>query len=188
MKLPTVIATAALGLSFLACSSGGSSTDTQNDRLLSPWKEMNLPVGDGEILIHSDEQLLVGYETYEGGLSSLDTTWKGAVEAAGYSMDEDVSAGGVNAYIMKKGSMVVGLATLEEDGLVGAYLEDLGKVKDSQIRGGKVRDTVRSRRGGKAGGGKGGSTERGKSGGDAGSDRGGRGGGKGGKGGKAGRR
>ena len=146
MTLRTVLATTMLGLSILACS--GESTETQNDLLVSPWKEMNLPAGGSTILTNTSDQLLVAWETYDGGLSALDSSWKSAVEANGYKQVENLSGNGVNAYIYTKDSAMFGLAPLEEDGVVGAYMEDLGKVKDSVVRKGGVRDTVKSRRGG----------------------------------------
>ena len=80
MKLRTVFAAVTLGITALACT-GGEAVDTQNDKLSSPWKEMNLPVGDGEILVNGSDVLLIGWETYDGGLSALDASWTSAVEA-----------------------------------------------------------------------------------------------------------
>lgn len=151
MKLRTVFAAVTLGITALACT-GGEAVDTQNDKLSSPWKEMNLPVGDGEILVNGSDVLLIGWETYDGGLSALDASWTSAVEAAGYKQTENLTANGINAYLYNKGSSNIGLATLEEDGVVGAYMEDLGKVQDSDIKNGRVRDSYKNRRGGGGGG------------------------------------
>jgi hypothetical protein len=187
MTLRSVIATAVLGLSVLACSGESTTTaETQNDKLSSPWKELNLPVGDGEILVNSSEQLLIGWEQFDGGLSALDGSWKSTIESAGYKQVDNLSGDGINAYIFQKDSAMLGLATLEDEGVFGAYMEDLGKVKDSQIKKGGVRDTVRSKRG--RGGGAGGAppAKGNKAGGGApGGSTGGKGGG--GKGGKGGR-
>ena len=152
MKLRTVFAAVTLGITALACT-GGEAVDTQNDKLSTPWKEMNLPVGSGEILVNGSDVLLIGWQNYSGGLSTLDASWTGAVEAAGYKQTENLSADGINAYIYNKGSSNIGLATLEEDDVLGAYMEDLGKVKDSDIKNGRVRDGYKSRRGGGGGGG-----------------------------------
>lgn len=183
MKKFTALTIAFLGLGILACAGGSdeegttdgttdeakeetketTDVDAKGAKLNSPWKEMNLPVGDGEVLVDTSEMLLVGWEG--GSVTSMTQDFKARIIDAGWAVDEELvsgSQGSVNtAIIYKKDSTQIGLATGEEDGIIFAYMEDLGKVSDddSAIRNPDKRSGIgsdaRSRRGGgKSGGGK----------------------------------
>jgi len=204
MRKITALTIAFLGLGILACAGGGDEEATDNAKteepkdeakdeakdvdakgakLNQPWKDLNLPVGNGEVLVDSAEMLLIGWES--GNITTVTQDFKAKIGDAGWAVEEELvsgSQGAINtAIIYKKDSVQVGLATGEEDGVIFVYMEDLGKVSsdDSAIRNPDRRDKiggdVRARRGGKAGkgGGGGGGGKSGK-------------GGKGGKGGKRG--
>lgn len=116
-------------------STDGSTTDDAPvpTTLPAPWAAMMLPVGDGTIVEASAEAALVSYPT--DSLLTLTNTWTGALVNAGYAQAQDVSKPGLTALIFRKGTSQVGLATGQEQGLNFAYVEDLGKVKRSMIRG-----------------------------------------------------
>lgn len=101
--------------------------------LPEPWASMMLPVGDGEIIEASAESALVSYPT--SSLLTLTNTWTGALTNAGYAQVEDVSKPGITALIFRKANNQVGLVTGQEEGVNFAYVEDLGKVKTSMVRG-----------------------------------------------------
>ncbi len=209
MRTFTALTIAFLGLGILACSGGSddegaqseaeaprddaaSALDAKGAELNQPWKGMNLPVGEGEVLVDTASMLLVGWDG--GSITSLTKDFKARIGDAGYKVSEELvsgSQGSVNtAIIYQKDKGYVGLLTGEEDGVTYVYMEDLGEdvaedstIKDPDKRGGVARD-ARSRKGGKKSGRSSGSSGKsggGKSGG--GKKSGGRSGGKAGKGG-----
>lgn len=132
--------------SILAC--GGSSTEpattttttpTQttapaaNPSLPEPWASMSLPVGSGEVVDATVESVLVAYPSES--LITLTNTWTDALIKNGFSKSQDVSQPGITAIIFAKGPQQVGLATGQEEGVNFAYVEDLGKVSTSVVRG-----------------------------------------------------
>ncbi len=208
MRKFTALTIAFLGLSILACSGGSddegtksepeapqeevkSDLDAKGAKLNQPWKEMNLPVGDGEVLVDTSSMLLIGWDG--GSITALTQDFKARIGDAGYKVSEELvsgSQGSVNtAIVYQKDKGYVGLLTGEEDGVTYVYMEDLGEtvaddstIKDPDKRGGIARD-ARSRKGGKKSGRSSGSKG---GGGKGGGQRGGRSGGKGGKGGRGG--
>jgi len=199
MRRITALTITFLGIGILACGGGEEATenavvDEKGANLNSPWKDMNLPVGAGEVLVDSTSMLLVGWES--GDIDATTKDWNSAVSGAGWDKEEELISGSTGAIhtaiIYKKDSSHVGLATGIEDGIVFAYMEDLGKIADGDSniknpdRRGRINDDVRSRKRGAKGGGKGGGGDKAGKGGGGGGDKAGK-GGKGGKGNKGGK-
>ena len=148
-----VLVLAAFGLSLLACMGKTSTTPPPPPDPAAPatptapaapaapsastlpaeWAALSLPIGDGEVVVADDDKLLVAYDT--GSLTTLSDAWVAALNAQGYQQREDVSSPGVTALVFGKGGQLYGLATGQEEGSNFAYMEDLGRVKNSAIRG-----------------------------------------------------
>ena len=110
-----------------------AAPEEAGDALPEPWAGMLLPIGDGEVVEVTTDHILVAYPT--ASLLTLTNTWTGAMTNGGYTQVEDVSQPGITGLIFKKGAQIMGLATGQEEGVNFAYVEDLGKVERSMVRG-----------------------------------------------------
>ncbi len=130
-------------VAVLACG-GSSSTETTStssqssssapaQTLPEPWGSMSLPIGTGEVVDATVESVLVAYPSES--LITLTNTWTDSLIKNGYTKSQDVSQPGITAIIFAKGPQQVGLATGQEEGVNFAYVEDLGKVSSSVVRG-----------------------------------------------------
>lgn len=127
-----------LGALFgLACMCGGGdqteeigigSNDYTYDaeweiQLVDPWLSMSLPIGSGLVFVSDPAMLLVSYEGDQ--VSSLSSSYDAAVQAAGWSLTEDLGTPEFTARVYSKGSDAVGLGVGAEEGMTFVYLEFL---------------------------------------------------------------
>lgn len=151
MKRISAVALLSLGIGILACGGGdegttttdqggdevtddGSSDDVADDSvelpetsLTDPWKSMNLPVGDGTVVVSDSSVLLVGYQD-DSTVKSLTNDYRSAIAADGWTQTEDYSTSEFTAILYEKDKQQIGFAAGVEEGITFAYMEDLGKV------------------------------------------------------------
>ncbi len=162
MKRLSLVTLAFAGFSILACAGGddGTATDEGGEEeegeeieaedlpeiaITEPWRSMNLPLNDGQVVLSDPNVFLAAYDA--ATVQGLTNSWPAAVEGKGWDKSWDGSdpTFTVIIYTKKGGTQQLGLAIGQDEsapGVTFVYLEDLDKVPEGE-------STVKSAKSGK---------------------------------------
>ena len=101
--------------------------------MTEPWSGMDLPVGDGLVLISDDLSLLIAYP--DGDRSALTDAYSSAVSGGAWEEQENYSNQEFTAILYAEGDQLLGLAVGTEQEIPFVYMEDVDKSQDSVVKG-----------------------------------------------------